>query len=227
MTLLSNLDQRIEYFKSFINNNNYLPNGSHNSNKNIRGNLGYYMKQLKESEHNSEKVDELLTKIHSEMKLENSLEDFKKEYEFYLRLLVNRQNKIEDSGFWGYFKLDEIDNLNKSNWNNWGSYRQFCYGKYTIDAINKYHKTNLHPIWGCLLNPTGGIIGSGNTKLLQSDWDSSISMHSCVHDAGGYLYKYHNIGPGYNYLNTKWTIFPTWYQMSCQVYGIKFWNKLI
>ena len=59
---------------------------------------------------------------------------------------------------------------------------------------------NLHPIWGCLLNPTGGIVGPGNAHVIKDKFKTPIGIHACIHDAGGYLLTYHNLGPGYNYL---------------------------
>lgn len=224
MTILSNIISRIEYFNGFRDYQSF-PIGSHNSQTEIRGNLGYLMKQLKESQHNTEIVDELLEKIHKEMKLDYELESFKEEYKIYLRLLVDRQELINtSSSCFGFFKLKGIRSLNKENWNMWGSYKQFLFGTYVVDALNKNYNYKLHPIWGCLLNPTGGIIGGGNNTILRSQWNSGISLHACAHDAGGYLYRYHKLGPGFNYLNTWLTVFPKWSQYSCQLYGISWWK---
>ena len=226
MSILSSEYERREYFKDFIGSIN-LPKGSHNGEHQIRGKLGYLMKQLKESNHNDDIVEDLLKDIHKELGLKYDLEKFKKEYNFYLNLIVERQNLINlNKGYFGFLSLGSVETLNKDNWNNWGSYKQFIFGKIITDAINTEFNTNIHPIWGCLLNPTGGIVGAGNQKIYDPKWNSPLSLHSCCHDAAGYLYNYHNMGPGFNYLNTRWTLFPTWSRFSCQIYGIRWWNKI-
>lgn len=216
--------EKKQYFKSLL--NGIKISGSHDSAKDIRGNLGFLMKQLKESQHNHEVVDKLLVELHKEMELPYDLKEFKNEYMNYLRLLANRADLIESKqGCW--FKLSDVETLNKSKWNMWGSYKQFMFGKCVVDTLNKEHNYNLHPMWGCLLNPTGGIVGAGNQELISKCWNSYISMHACVHDSGGYLYNYHGLGPGYNYLNTWITFFPSSSPMACQFSGLRFWKKLI
>ena len=220
------VEERKEYLKKFM---KYkiadFPNGSHDGESQIRGDLGYLMKQLKESDHNDSIVEDLLKDIYNELKLDYDIEIFKKEYHFYLSLIIQRQNLINNSGF--FYRLSKIETLDKENWNNWGSYKQFLSGKIIVDELNKIHNTNIHSIWGCLLNPTGGITGPGNRKLMVPQWNSGLSFHSCAHDAYGYLLNYHGIGPGFNYLNTYLTFFPRWYHLSCQVFGIYWWKKNI
>lgn len=232
MSLLSNLENRIIYMKSFLDFNHII--GSHNSQTELRQNLGYYMKQLKDSEHNDDKVYELLEKIYKEMKLDYDFEEFKEEYKIYLRLLADREDLIYKGKYWSYCdyifenRLEQPENLDKYKWNYWGSYKQFIFGKYVTDALNEYYGYKLHPIWGALLSPTGGIVGTSNKELYSGSWNDPICMHGCVHDASGYLYLYHNIGNiGYNYLETRWTLFPRISPLSCQYTGIKFWIKLL
>jgi hypothetical protein len=57
--------------------------------------------------------------------------------------------------------------------------------------------------------------------------DHSLAYHAAVHDAFGYLIQYHGIGPGYNYLNTRWTFFRKESPMACQAAGVKFWKKTL
>ena len=71
----------------------------------------------------------------------------------------------------------------------------------------------------CALNPTGGICGAGNSSLYQGTVNSSLIVHSCLHDASGYCKCYHGIGKGYNYLGTIFAL-PTKSPMSCQIMGI-------
>ena len=56
------------------------------------------------------------------------------------------------------------------------------------------------PVFGSLLNPTGGLVGPGNNAFDLND--SAVGHHGAVHDAAGYLYNYHDTGPGYDYLGT-------------------------
>ena len=225
LSLLSEQKDKLEYFRSLC-EREHIP-GSHDSEKEIRGELGYLMKQLKESNHNSPIVDELLLKIYDILKLEYSFKNFYKEYMIYLRLVADRQDKIDGSKgcWWGWCKLGEVPTLEKSKWNMWGSYKQFIFGKCVVDVLNHNSEYKLHPIWGCLLNPTGGIVGAGNQELVSRKWDSYISLHSCVHDSGGYLYNYEGLGIGYNYLNTYKTLFPSSSPMCCQYAGLKFWKN--
>ena len=217
--------EKIKYYKNLLIDKK-IP-GSHDSKKQIRGNLGFLMKQLKESQHNHENVDILLQKIHQEMKLTYSLEKFKLEYLDYLRLLVDREDFI-NSKKTCFCKFSDVETLNKKNWNMWGSYKQFLFGKCVVDKINKHMGYSLHPIWGCLLNPTGGIVGAGNQELVSKRWNSYISLHACVHDSGGYLYNYHGFKDcGYNYLNTWMTLFPSSSPLSCQFAGLRFWKKIL
>lgn len=76
-----------------------------------------------------------------------------------------------------------------------GSTSQLRYGKVVGDALG------IDPVFGALLNPTGGLVGPGNAALDLGD--SALGYHGVVHDAAGYLYNYHNLGPGYNYLGLE------------------------
>src|SRR5205807_2681068 len=55
----------------------------------------------------------------------------------------------------------------------------------------------IDPVFGAILNPTGGLPGPGNISTNVGD---TIGYHGIAHDAAGYLYNYHNVGPGYDYL---------------------------
>ena len=227
MSLLSsNLSNRITYLKSFIKSPK-IP-GSHDADTCIRGKLGITMMKLKRSDHGDENINKLLKDLHSILKISYSIEIFLTEYDKYLLLLSNKQKRISKSQLYMFWnRLNDTPTLSDKNWNMWGSYQQFISGKCVIDAINSYYDYILHPVWGCLLNPTGGIPGEGNKQIVLNPWDNYITLHSCIHDAAGYLYNYHNIGPGYNYLGSWKTLFPTSSPYSGQFSGLLFWKSVL
>lgn len=198
-----------EYYSSLMSKPQII--GSHDSSTEIRGELGYLMKTLKESDHSPETMGLVL-------KISNILQapdDFCDGYFGYLRLLINRDESHKRA----------VPTLNNARWNHWGSLKQFIFGRVVVDALNVHFGLKLHPIWGCLLSPTGGISGPGNVELISKSWNSPVSLHTCVHDASGYLYKYHSLGPGYNYLH-KFSLFPTGSPLCCEYSGLRYWKKL-
>ena len=225
MSLLSSHQERIIYIETLTNNPTIK--GSHDSSNELRGELGLNMMKLKKSSHGDDEVDIILHNIFDVLELEIPFEKFHYQYECYLRILSLREERIDASQNNWWYKLSEVPNLKSSKWNFWGSIKQLHFGKCIVDAINIKHNYNLHPIFGSLLNPTGGIVGAGNDELISCHWDSFISLHGCVHDACGYLYNYHGIGPGYNYLDTYWTLFPKSSPLSCQISGIYFWEHYL
>lgn len=76
-----------------------------------------------------------------------------------------------------------------------GSTNQLRSGKVVGDVLG------VDAVFGALLNPTGGLIGPGNLGV--DGGESALSYHAIFHDAAGYLYKAHHIGPGYDYLNPQ------------------------
>lgn len=88
------------------------------------------------------------------------------------------------------------------------------YGKVVGDAFG------IDPVFGSLLNPTGGLVGPGDTSY-QPSANDAIGYHGVVHDAAGYLYNAHGLGPGYDYLGRD--ILPTSSPLSGQVGGISWW----
>jgi len=226
MSLLSCHKERIKYIETLTTKINIR--GVHDSSCELRGDLGLNMMRLKDSSHGDDDVDEILHKIFDTLHLKHiAFPEFHYQYETYLRLLSLREERIDASQNNWWYKLSDVPNLKKSKWNFWGSIKQLQTGKCIIDTINKKNSYRLHPIWGSLLNPTGGIVGAGNNELISRHWDSYISLHGCVHDACGYLLNYHGIGCGYNYLDTYWTLFPKSSPMSCQVAGIWFWEHYL
>ena len=79
------------------------------------------------------------------------------------------------------------------------------------------------PVFGALLNPSGGLVGPGNNAVDLDD--SSIGYHGAVHDAAGYLYNFHNTGPGYDYLGREGR--DTSDPLSGQREGIKYWRETL
>lgn len=95
-----------------------------------------------------------------------------------------------------------------------GSSSQLRYGQVAGDALG------VDPVFGSLLNPTGGLVGPGNMAV-DGD-DSATGYHGAVHDAGGYLYNYHDQGPGYNYLGLENR--DTGSPLTGQTSGITYWR---
>ncbi|NJN95289.1 MAG: WXG100 family type VII secretion target [Anaerolineales bacterium] len=98
-----------------------------------------------------------------------------------------------------------------------GSTAQLRYGKVVGDAFG------IDPVFGALLNPTGGMVGPGNFAVNPSD-DSALGYHGIFHDAAGYLYNYHNIGPGYNYLGQEGQRDPS-NPLVGQQSGVRYWTE--
>jgi hypothetical protein len=65
-----------------------------------------------------------------------------------------------------------------------------------------------HPLFGLLVNPTGGIVGAGASDIEEGVlWlfqmaRGPLAYHSAIHDAAGYAINYHRFGPGYSYRST-------------------------
>lgn len=95
-----------------------------------------------------------------------------------------------------------------------GSATQLRYGKVVGDALG------IDPVFGALLNPTGGLVGPGNAAIDLGE--SALGYHGAVHDAAGYLYNYHNMGPGYDYLGLEGR--DTASPLTGQQAGIRYWT---
>ncbi len=98
-----------------------------------------------------------------------------------------------------------------------GSTAQLRYGKVVGDALG------IDPILGALLNPTGGLVGPDNFAINPGDNDA-LGYHGIFHDAAGYLYNYHNLGPGYDYLGEESHRDPG-NPLVGQQSGIRYWNE--
>ncbi len=93
-----------------------------------------------------------------------------------------------------------------------GSTQQLRFGKVVGDAFG------IDPIFGALLNPTGG----SNAPNIP-DKNSANAYHSVFHDAAGYLYNYHKAGPGYDYLGAEHSNPSN--PASGQQSGLRYWNE--
>ena len=58
------------------------------------------------------------------------------------------------------------------------------------------------------------------------DEDGPMAYHSAVHDAFGYLLKFHKIGPGYDYTGA-WSLLETSQCVSGQLGGLRFWREAL
>ena len=226
MDLLNNKKNRLNYLKKLSSCKNDVL-GTHNSDTEIRGNLGVNMKKLKESDQGSSEVEPLLQNIYEILNPDFTYENFTGQYEQYLLLLAQRQNRVEMSqNKWFWNKLKEIPTLSKNNWNSWGSKKTLLFGTIVSKCLEETTGNYLHPIFGSLLSPTGGLVGPGNIVLYEDDYNDPIVLHGITHDAFGYLYTYHSkIGCGYNYLNTYFTLFSKSSPFCCQWIGLSWWYK--
>ena len=118
-------------------------------------------------------------------------------------------------GFWGFGVLGF-----------WGTRQQLLAGKVIADWLSEDNKPPMDPIFGVLLNPTAGRVGPGDSGWVHNllyDNFGEWSHHSAVHDAFGYLFTFHNIGPGYNYMYNSFL--KTNNALAGQISGIDFWKK--
>ena len=76
---------------------------------------------------------------------------------------------------------------------------QLRFGKILGDVFG------IDAVFGSLISPTGGIVGPGNSGgfLATLPEDGAVAVHGAIHDAAGYLYNCHDIGPGYDYLGNE------------------------
>lgn len=118
--------------------------------------------------------------------------------------------------------------LREDDWY-WGTKQQLRCGEIIADTLG-----GLDPVYGVLLHPAGGRteLANPNNKQFritgkEKDEIEAILYHTATHDACGYLSEYHKIGPGYNYLGTMLTVFPTCIPQSGRLAALMFWKKLI
>jgi len=113
----------------------------------------------------------------------------------------------------------------------WATRQQMLFGKVIADWLPEHLETKtrpMDPIFGVLLNPTGGRVGPGDTGWMHDAFFDELgpfAYHSAVHDGFGYLKTNHNSGPGYAYLNEG--IFGDWSPFGGQYFGLKFWKQTL
>lgn len=127
------------------------------------------------------------------------VEQIKDEYETYRENRATVLDRIRTSGN----KLEPIDELLPDQSEFMGSNWQLRYGKVIGDNLG------IDPVFGAMLNPTGGMVGPGNKGLPPDAWymPTPVAYHGAYHDAAGYLYNYQKIddekvGTGYNYMQS-------------------------
>jgi len=113
--------------------------------------------------------------------------------------------------------IDPAEGLNWLHPSFMGSTSQLRSGQVVGDAFG------MDPVFGALLNPSGGLVGPGNNAIDLDD--SAIGYHGAVHDAAGYLYNLHDAGPGYDYLGREGR--DTSSPLSGQREGIKYWRETL
>ncbi len=134
------------------------------------------------------------------------LDKVKADYAKYQQLLAEQRASGE-----------VVEGLNAKNADFMGQKGQLRYG----DVVGQVY--GIDPVFGSLLNPTGGLVGPGNNALNLGD--TAVSYHGAVHDAGGYLYNVHKVGPGYNYLGTENR--DPGNPLTGQQSGIEYWRRTV
>jgi len=239
MTISSEKDERIKYLKDI--SCSYRLNGTHYATVELRSKLGILMERLKDCDDitndqnkpydNTKLILKEIFDIINDTSI--NLENFYDQYKNYHIILKDRDNKIDKYNskrirkVFCFLKKGKISNLSDSNKNIWGSSRQFLFGKIVIDELNKEYKLNLHPIFGCLLSPTGGVTGPSNFFLFRTLINLPLIIHTVIHDAAGYLYINHNLGPSYCYLDHSCGLLPKSSPLNLVFGGIRFWKKFI
>jgi WXG100 family type VII secretion target len=137
-----------------------------------------------------------------------SVDDIRSEYDRFQEVRGQRDAAVAAG-------KDAVPGLSGANSGFNGSNTQMRYGQMVGDAFG------IDPVFGAMLNPTGGLVGPGNFTL-HPGGETPIGYHSVVHDAAGYLHTYHDAGPGYNYLGVE--PFPTSFPGTGQVSGIAYWT---
>jgi WXG100 family type VII secretion target len=97
-----------------------------------------------------------------------------------------------------------------------GSREQLRYGQIVGDALG------LDPVFGALLNPTGGLPGPGADVIPINNF--AISHHSAFHDGGGFLELHFDKGPGFDYLKREGDR-PSDDPFTGQESGLRYWNE--
>lgn len=132
------------------------------------------------------------------------LDEIKSEYGKFQEIMAER----DASG------AEPVPGLSGAHPSFMGSNTQMRYGSVVGDAFG------IDPVFGSMLNPTGGLVGPGNWAIAGDD--TPVGYHGIIHDAAGYLNTYHGVGPGYDYLGVD--PIPTTNPLSGQVAGVAYWT---
>lgn len=191
---------------SQIFNETYMENfiGSH-----FQGENSAELNQLLEDLHrvdpnNTAEVNRLLDRIADIRGVDRAT--FHTQYQKFLEL---KQKALEMGGDSPYIDLNRHGDF-------LGTTVSLRYGAVVGDALG------IDPVFGSLLNPTGGLVGPGDDSY-QPSANDAIGYHGVFHDAAGYLYNYQGMGPGYDYLNRDFL--STDNPLSGQVGGISWWTS--
>lgn len=141
------------------------------------------------------------------------LDEIREEYEEYVQQRMDVENRITANN------LEPLDELKDDQAAFMGSPWQLRYGKVVGDQLG------IDPVFGAMLNPTGGLVGPGKEGVAPDAWymPESVAYHGAYHDAMGYLYNYHDEGPGYNYMNSPIGL-STGNPLAGQATGIAQWS---
>ncbi len=83
----------------------------------------------------------------------------------------------------------------------------------------------IDPVFGALLNPTGGLVGPGSDSFEPGD-NTAIGYHGIFHDASGYIYNhFDDAGEGYLYLGKEELNLLTSNPVAGQVTGPWHWHN--
>ncbi|MBI5350826.1 MAG: WXG100 family type VII secretion target [Chloroflexi bacterium] len=145
-------------------------------------------------------VDRILRRI-AELR-GRSFDEIKSEYKRFLLARAQADSVARAKGL----PPPSLSKLLQGNFS--GSTQQLRFGKVVGDAFG------IDPIFGALLNPTGGSNVSGN---------SANEYHGIFHDAAGYFHNFHNAGPGYDYLGVERSDPSN--SASGQQSGLRYWNE--
>lgn len=142
-----------------------------------------------------------------------SIEAMKKEFALFKKYRTEiDQNIIK-------YRLEPIATLEPQNMEFLASEWQLRYGKVAGDHLG------IDPVFGALLNPTGGLVGPGNLALFPESIGvpKAVAYHAAYHDAMGFIYKYQRYGSGYNYMRSPIGL-DTSNSMAGQATGILQWS---
>lgn len=167
-----------------------------------KGRLNALMEQLLHQSGTPQNTDSILDEIAIIRGVDPAL--LREQYQTYLQLLERGAQNNQD--------YPKIDLSLHPDW--LGSPVSLRFGAVTGNVLG------IDPVFGALLSPAGGLVGSGDAGYPPAPNDA-LGYHGVFHDAGGYLYNYQNIGPGYDYFNRE--LGPTSLFLSGQVSGIAWW----